>query len=790
MTLFNASLLLMCSVCFPSPTASFSILQQQHPARQVVRTRASFTVPAAAANNNNCDEDDGFDFIALRSIDARLAALERSAPSTLQGFYEPHLKSFSVSPGSVDRVSVTSTCFALQTILASQPQLFDSMVSMDMDSMEDDVRIPLRNILQALLLSEWRQDDLFQVPLLLYTLLKVDSDRKLLGPNADEELASKLRALISAVLSARPRRRDGSRQRYSDYILYQTTQVLAEMYDSTEISVSPITETDEIAQTQTEDVVVQVPDGVGGLPASAVPDGAESQIPLALARCAETSSNELCRQLAYRSAGDQTSFDVMRLAYSLLTYILSTTTLAGSAGRELVPGKGPSPGTRTGPLNRRLVTAALAAFFDEQMDDGLWDKGQAIYRSFKRTGRSVGNAFVFAVDTVGSLLQRLPAEDFRPHLKSLERTLGWIETHQMVEVIPDYCDPETGQCYGKPLRGWASPHIPDAGPEAWSTAQTLTCGARMRDTVQSLMHDDVLKEFGGENLSADGPSTDAWNRLLDTDLGNPAKGKCLTLKCVLDERVLIPFANGVSNPSYGAVYSAILHGPPGTAKTTICESMAKALGWDFLVIDTSVFLADGLTNVAARIRYVFERLIALNACVILFDEIEEFCLDRETPGLGMESRMLTTAMLTAINDLRRAERSIFFLATNRLRAFDSAITRPGRFDMQLFVGTPNLDARVILLRQRLASIPLSTEEREAVIDKYTAFLESVWTENAMFMNYLESKQFANAVGDIVASGAPLTDEEMASILKTQAAVMTVRGPVREEYIASMELSRL
>ena len=45
--------------------------------------------------------------------------------------------------------------------------------------------------------------------------------------------------------------------------------------------------------------------------------------------------------------------------------------------------------------------------------------------------------------------------------------------------------------------------------------------------------------------------------------------------------------------------------------------------------------------------------------------------------------MLTTAMLTKINDLRRARRSIFFVATNRLRAFDSAVTRPGRFDMQV-----------------------------------------------------------------------------------------------------------
>ena len=74
------------------------------------------------------------------------------------------------------------------------------------------------------------------------------------------------------------------------------------------------------------------------------------------------------------------------------------------------------------------------------------------------------------------------------------------------------------------------------------------------------------------------------------------------------------------------------------------------MGWDFVVIDTSNLLKDGLTNVASMIRYVFDRLGSLTDCVILFDEIKEFCLDRETLELGMESRLLTISMLTQIND--------------------------------------------------------------------------------------------------------------------------------------------
>jgi len=36
---------------------------------------------------------------------------------------------------------------------------------------------------------------------------------------------------------------------------------------------------------------------------------------------------------------------------------------------------------------------------------------------------------------------------------------------------------------------------------------------------------------------------------------------------------------------------------------------------------------------------------------------------------------------------------VFIVATNRLRSFDAAVTRPGRFDVLLFVGTPSLAAR-------------------------------------------------------------------------------------------------
>ena len=719
-------------------------------------------------------------------------------------FYEPNLYSFSIQPGTASRLSITSTCYSILAIL-SHPSIYDSMVDFMGDTATEEStkmgKVPFRRILRELLHSEWRQEDLFQTSILLYTLLKADPDRTILFQTTDEITKQRIRQLLSTVLQARTKRRLGSNQAFSDYICFQCCKVYCLLQETT------------IRNTTT----------IGNLPADLLPDGAASDLSIALARAAEVSMNELCRQLAYHAAGDTTLFDNVRLAYSLLSYVQATKALAGTAGRRddvvvVVPtnynvleeastmvdtskngsnhGTKPS-GSSNMQLNPRLVAAALDVYFQEQRPDGLWDQGQPIYKSFRRQGRNVGNAFVFSVDTVESLLEAMPSpEAFRPHLKKLQNTLEWIETHPAVEVIPDYCDPESGQCYGKPLRGWTSPHLsPGSGPTAWSTAQVLKCVSAMKYTIRKLLHNDVLREFRGVALSQKGPRPAGWNRLLDSDLGNPCgPSGCLTLKSVLDERVCTPFQDSIRSPtSYGAAYSTILFGPPGTAKTTICESLAERMGWDFVVIDTAAFLADGLTNVASRIRYVFTRLMALDKCVILFDEIEEFCLDRETPGLSMESRMLTTAMLTAINDLRRTKRSVFFLATNRLRAFDSAIIRPGRFDLQLFVGTPNLGARVIQFSQALskAGTTLSEGSQQEAISAYRSFLETVWSteQDAMFMNFLESQQFATFAAKVVATGGKLEYQALESILKQQAAVMTIRGSVRDEYIASMELSR-
>ena len=65
--------------------------------------------------------------------------------------------------------------------------------------------VPMRGVIKAVLRANWRDEDMFQVPLLLSTVLKIDSDRSILNSSMDEELSHRFKQLIVATMNSRPK---------------------------------------------------------------------------------------------------------------------------------------------------------------------------------------------------------------------------------------------------------------------------------------------------------------------------------------------------------------------------------------------------------------------------------------------------------------------------------------------------------------------------------------------------------------------------------------------------------
>jgi len=148
----------------------------------------------------------------------------------------------------------------------------------------------------------------------------------------------------------------------------------------------------------------------------------------------------------------------------------------------------------------------------------------------------------------------------------------------------------------------------------------------------------------------------------------------------------------------------LLYGPPGTGKTTVAEQMAARLNRPLVVVTVSDFLAAGAAEIENRAKGVFEVLQSQEDIVILFDEIDQFLLDRTSSFYKAQSdifKFMTPGMLTKLQDLRDAEGCIFIIATNYAERIDAAIKRRGRVDEHFLLCLPDKEQRRNLLTRFL-----------------------------------------------------------------------------------------
>jgi SpoVK/Ycf46/Vps4 family AAA+-type ATPase len=123
------------------------------------------------------------------------------------------------------------------------------------------------------------------------------------------------------------------------------------------------------------------------------------------------------------------------------------------------------------------------------------------------------------------------------------------------------------------------------------------------------------------------------------------------------------------------------------------------LGWNFLRLDTSLLLREGLDKAAYSTSKVFEYLSYLIKTVVLFDEIDECIREGSDPTTTFENRLLTNTLLTNLNDLKNNKNIISFVATNWFQNVDEAIKRPGRFDAILYIDYPYVNELINRMKE-------------------------------------------------------------------------------------------
>lgn len=156
----------------------------------------------------------------------------------------------------------------------------------------------------------------------------------------------------------------------------------------------------------------------------------------------------------------------------------------------------------------------------------------------------------------------------------------------------------------------------------------------------------------------------------------------------------------------------LLVGPPGCGKTLLAKAISGQAEVPFFSISGSDFVEMFVGVGASRVRDLFKQAKDNSPCIIFLDEVDAIGRKRGAgfAGGGHDEREQTlNAILVEMDGFDTDDQVIVIAATNRSDILDHALTRPGRFDRQIFVPLPDLKGRVEILTIHAKKVKLGPD---------------------------------------------------------------------------------
>ncbi len=194
----------------------------------------------------------------------------------------------------------------------------------------------------------------------------------------------------------------------------------------------------------------------------------------------------------------------------------------------------------------------------------------------------------------------------------------------------------------------------------------------------------------------------------------------------------------------------LLVGPPGTGKTLLARAIAGEANVPFFSISGSDFVEMFVGVGASRVRDLFNQGKKNAPCIIFIDEIDAVGRHRGA-GLGGghdEREQTLNQLLVEMDGFESNEGVIVMSATNRPDVLDPALLRPGRFDRQIVVSTPDVKGREEILKVHTRKTVVSEDVDLSIIARGTpgfsgADLENLVNEAALIAARRAKKSIEN-----------------------------------------------
>jgi transitional endoplasmic reticulum ATPase len=151
----------------------------------------------------------------------------------------------------------------------------------------------------------------------------------------------------------------------------------------------------------------------------------------------------------------------------------------------------------------------------------------------------------------------------------------------------------------------------------------------------------------------------------------------------------------------------LLHGAPGTGKTLLAKALARQSEANFISVKGPQLLSMWVGESERAVREVFRKARQAAPCVVFFDELDAIAPQRSGGGASQVTERVVSQLLTELDGIEELKGVVILAATNRLDLIDSALLRPGRFDLLVEMPIPDEPTRLQIFRVHTGKMPLS-----------------------------------------------------------------------------------
>ena len=178
------------------------------------------------------------------------------------------------------------------------------------------------------------------------------------------------------------------------------------------------------------------------------------------------------------------------------------------------------------------------------------------------------------------------------------------------------------------------------------------------------------------------------------------------IKAILERDIILPLQEPELYEHYGLSLpnGVLLYGPPGCGKTFIANKLSKMLDFTYFQVKPAQLGSTYVHGGQKRIEALFAKARKDAPSLIFLDELDAVAPDRSQDSISHHYRAEVNELLAQLNECAQSK-VLVVGATNILKKIDPAVLRPGRIDKKVFIGPPDLEARIELLKLYMQGRP-------------------------------------------------------------------------------------